>query len=429
MKVWLKSYLLINRFSLLNWKCGFTLCVLFLFLHPSGEAQVTNYVSNGGFEEISTPPGYSPKFWSGTDTLKPFGQLLSTGYPYGVPLCSYTYQWPRHGINHLICLQYCTTCPNNKRVYSRNRLKQVLQAGEVYCVTMYINLSNQSTHGIDAIGAYFSDISIDTITKCNLPITYLSPQIQNPVNNIIVDTLNWVPITGTFVANGTEKYMLIGNFRSDASTNKTLVNTTNLPGNFGDYLFDDVSCININLPAYAGLDKPFSPGDSVFIGRQPDVGIDEACMWYKLPTTITPTTPAIDTVAGLWVKPTSTSTYVVKQQLWCSSVKYDTVVVFMDLVGWQRLEMLKDELKIYPVPANDNLELRITNEELFKDFDRVTIYNQLGQLVKEEDILFKEKSVKINTGNLPNGVYSIVLASRTSANNQETVSKRFVISR
>jgi len=402
--------------------------MILLTLYFKGNSQIINYINNGGFEEVitntSTPLFYSAKYWGATDSVKAYGELLSKiTFPIKVPLCNYTYQWPRHGSNHLISLQYCPTCSFNKRGYPRNRLKHNLKAGEIYCVTIHVNLSNQSTYGIDAIGAYFGDGSLDTITQCSIPITYLTPQIANPVNNIITDTLNWITIKGTFTATGAEKYMLIGNFKSDANTNKALANPTNLPAFAADYLIDDVSCIELNLPAFAGRDTSIFAGHSVFLGRQPDVGIDEACKWYKLPTIITPTTPAIDTVAGFWVSPITTSTYVVRQEI-CGLVKWDTVVVYMDAVGIEKFNLLKNDLRLFPNPAQDILQMQFT-VDVENEFKTISIYNKLGQLLQEEDLIFKNKTASVKTDDLENGVYFLKL----HGTNSQTVSKRFVINR
>lgn len=269
---------------------------------------------------------------------------------------------------------------------------------------MFVNLTHQSTYGIDAIGAYFGDVSLDTITRCNSPITYLTPQVTNPINTLIVDTLNWIPITGTFVANGTEKYLLIGDFKSDAATNKILVNPANLPTIGSDYLIDDVSLIEIDLPAYAGPDKSVKVGDSAFIGRQPDVGIDEACIWYKM-TSLT-SSVSIDTVAGLWVKPVTTTTYVVKQKIWCGNEKADTVVVFLDLVGLnENTKVIKEYLNIFPVPAKNYIRLSIPDQAWLNDFKTLLIYNNLGQVLREEELNFKNNTFIVQTSDLNNGIY------------------------
>ena len=182
---------------------------------------------------------------------------------------------------------------------------------------------------IDGFGLYFGGPSVDTIIyNSKRPLTFLTPQVVNPPNNIIMDSLNWVAITGTFTANGTEKYLIIGNFKSDVNTNTVITNYTTYSQDWSEYFIDDVSC-SIDLSAYAGPDAFCIPGNSVYIGRQQDAGIDEACMWYKLPNMTT----AIDTAAGTWVTPTSpTTTYVVKQDI-CGVIKYDTVVVYQSGVG------------------------------------------------------------------------------------------------
>ncbi len=78
-------------------------------------------------------------------------------------------------------------------------------------------------------------------------------------------------------------------------------------------------------------------------------------------------------------------------------------------------------VEIYPNPANDilNIELDSPNEEVFK----IKIFNDLGQLKREEEIVFKEKTISIKTDNLKNGIYFVVLNSKTGS-----ISKKFVVS-
>src|SRR5690606_23016590 len=115
----------------------------------------------------------------------------------------------RSGSNYII------TGMLNHRGYPRNRLKVPLKNSTVYCATYYVVNTNNNPYAIDAFGMYFSDATLDTINYCNVALTYLQPQIENPVGNIITDTLHWIAITGTFVANGNEKYLVLGNFKSD----------------------------------------------------------------------------------------------------------------------------------------------------------------------------------------------------------------------
>jgi hypothetical protein len=279
---------------------------------------------------------------------------------------------------------------------------------------------------ISNYGMYFGNGSIDTITKCTWPITYLTPQIENSAG-IITDTLNWVAITGTFVANGTEKYMVLGNFKSNAATNTLQLNTPTLTTQSADIYVDDVSVIDIDLPAYAGPDIWAIPGNTIYLGRPQDVGIDEACMWYKLPNITT----AIDTAAGITVTVASvTNTYMVKQDI-CGVIKYDTVVVYASGVGDVELQLLNNKLKLYPNPANEilNVELKILNEQEPISNLKFIIYNSLWQLIREEDL----KNNSVNVKDLPNGVYvltlSPVLSSPQGGDKRGAFNKRFVIAR
>ena len=105
-------------------------------------------------------------------------------------------------------------------------------------------------------------------------------------------------------------------------------------------------------------------------------------------------------------------------------MKWDTVVIHINPVGIEKLKIIIEELKLFPLPAKDQIQLSIFNQELLKGFHSISIYNNLGLLIREEEVKFQNGSFKIITEALPNGVYSLQLKSSSN----ETVSKRFVIS-
>ncbi len=437
--------LLVNKFFYLKYY-KFLMLVVFLFPNYSF-GQIANYVSNGSFEDcLNCNQSFAPliaKYWSSLDTNKFFGAILTSLPPTGqVPNNSYTYQWPRTGNNYFISTLFFK--PNTQqtlRGYSRNRLKQKLQVNKTYCVKVYYNITNQCTYGVDGFGAYFADSTSDTITRCEKPITFLAPQIQNPTNNILSDTLNWSLLTGTFTANGNEKYMILGNFKSDAATNSVIINPANLPIIASDILYDDISVIDIDLHAYAGPDIWGIPFNTVYLGRPQDVGIDEACMWYKLPNTTT----AIDTAAGITVTVGVTiDTYVVRQEI-CGNVKWDTVIVYPSATGNVEWQMLNDKLNIYPNPANEIINIEfVTLSGVEACNTNYSIINSLGQIVREEVLRQAQQpngtfTATINTKDLANGVYLLNLSSRGTRDlnpdpslrndNTSSVTKRFVIAR
>jgi hypothetical protein len=444
MKVLLKNWLLPNNCnSFLYRKQKALLCFLF-FSFIISKGQIANYVSNGGLEDhypcVFIPNNLSiAKNWRTIDSIPGNIQYCNTCAVYSnVPYNGFGFQYPRTGNSYAMSTFMCQSCASSStRGYFRNRLKTNLQGGKTYCVKFYVNISNNSSYGIDKFSAYFGNNTLDTITKCLIPLTYINPQIQNPINNFVTDTLGWTLITGTFVATGVEKHMVIGNFKSDANTNKVLINPTNLPSVATDVLIDDVSCIDIDLPAYAaaGSDIWAIPGNTLYLGRPRDVGIDEACKWYKLPNITT----AIDTAAGITVTVgITTNTYIVRQEI-CGNVKWDTVVIHASGVGVSEQELIKNSINVFPNPANDILNVNL-NFDLGITFSKIEITNNLGQILREEEINFKNKTATIKTDALENGVYFLQLSSRGTRDiktdpsyrqDENTLNfiKRFVIAR
>lgn len=384
------------------------------FFFAQGQ-QIGNYVSNGSFEEFynckSTELTVS-KSWLPIDSLSFAGSWFSSCNGYA-PTSQSTYQQPRTGNSYIISSFYAI---GSTRGYPKNRLKGTLQPGKSYCISFYVNITDYSPYGMNGFGAYFSNGSIDTISKCNIPLTYINPQIFNPTNIIISDTVNWVKISGTFQATGSEKYLLLGNFLGDNNTAIDSLNPSYWPAKFTDLFIDDVSCVELNLPAFAGPDKTIISGDSVFIGRQPDFAIDPGCMWFKHPNVVT----AIDTISGLWVKPSVTTTYIVRQELECSSVKWDTVVIFLSGVGIDEHQMFGDKITLFPNPTSANLNISCS-DFASGDLRTLSIFSNIGQLIMNGNIELNKTSIDIEISDLSPGLYQIRFETRFGP-----VTKKFV---
>jgi hypothetical protein len=150
-------------------------------------------------------------------------------------------------------------------------------------------LHNYFNVAIDQIGIYFDDGTVNSIPGS--VISGVTPQIVSPMGSFITDTLNWTKIQGTFIANGTEEYLTIGNFRTDVLTNT--ITTQNGSVFSSLYFVDDVSVVEINSKADAGQDKTICVGDSTFIGTNEEA-LD--CQWFS-------NNIQIAQGAGIWVKP------------------------------------------------------------------------------------------------------------------------------
>lgn len=382
------------------------IAIIIIHVSSISAQNIANYIGNGSFETLQGNCNVinlsESIFWNSIDSIHTSAGLFS--YCNGqIPNQFNTiYQLPQSGDVFAGATFYYYAGINNGRQYLKNRLKKKLIAGNSYCVKFYVNIMNTSTLGSDGFGMYFGDNSIDTITQIYKPLTFLSPQVQSPNGIPIIDTLGWTAVTGTFVANGNEKYALIGMFKPSGSMDTVILNPSMLPLNFTDACIDDVSCIPFDLPAYAGPDKNCIVGDSVFIGREPDVEIDESCVWYHLNTNGTLSAP-IQTIAGLYVKPTytnssETETFVVRQQLWCSGVKWDTVLVHRDFVGLGNLNAEFYGIEIYPNPAGNNLQLKF-NKALA--LEKISFLDVLGK----QCLVIELPKTEIDISSLQKGLY------------------------
>ncbi|MDP3567349.1 kelch repeat-containing protein [Sediminibacterium sp.] len=88
---------------------------------------------------------------------------------------------------------------------------------------------------------------------------------------------------------------------------------------------------------------------------------------------------------------------------------------------------LGNNFLIYPNPAKDILNLKSEIEDVAAVM--VQVYNTIGQLIKQEEIIFKDKTSSIKTEGLPNGVYLLKVFDTNKSVNPISVSKRIVIAR
>lgn len=335
--------------------------------------------------------------WAGVNHSSNFcnGELChvcASGFLASVPWGPSGYQYPRTGdaLAHIKCFFDGTYTEVHQHDYLIGKLSSPLVANESYCVSFYVNLADESGWTIESIGAYFDDGSINNSDSCGYPLTQFIPQVVNN-SGVFMDTLNWVKVEGSFVANGTEEYITIGNFQDPVNSNPIL---TYFSGdNFGKYNIDDVCVVKTDLDAYAGPDTWVVEGDSVFIGRNEIV---PGCTWFVNGS-------VVDSGAGIWVHPTTTTTYVVEQTI-CGLTKTDTVKVDVWPVSINGITN-GQQVGIYPNPATNQLFVKQGNLV----FTQAVIYNQLGQLVSKH--LLNDKETKLDITDLPVGVYQISLES------------------
>ncbi len=99
----------------------------------------------------------------------------------------------------------------NYKEYIQGRFATPLEAGKKYCVRFYVTLDRASPYTSTGIGAYISQEAVISYYKEPLPHV---PQIIS--HQLITHENGWTEISGTYLAQGGEKYITLGSY-SDTS--------------------------------------------------------------------------------------------------------------------------------------------------------------------------------------------------------------------
>lgn len=95
------------------------------------------------------------------------------------------------------------------------KLLEPLIQDTLYYASMWVSKGNRHNFGNDGTGFLFSE---DSLFINEAGILGGLPQMYQPSGEVIMDTVNWVQISGTFQANGGEQYLYVGNHFSNEET-------------------------------------------------------------------------------------------------------------------------------------------------------------------------------------------------------------------
>lgn len=381
-------------------------CLLLLLFNFEIIAQL-NLVQDASFEDTTNTVNglgqLSLKNWRNLDSnfinKSPFSycSLFSQNVAYLLPTTQWFYQYPRSGNGCSAFDIVWSLDPFYKRSLARIKLSKILTSGNTYCAKLFVNPCEKSfCYFTDAFQMYFDNGQLDTIIAIDSvgPYTFVNPQVSNPVGNIINDTVGWTLISGTFVANGTEEFLTIGNFKSDAGSAKVFNPSAYVPPDTiyaSGMLVDDVSVIPINAANWLH-DTSCILGDSVYIGL-PEYEYPDG-MWYDLNMNF------LKKGSGLKVKPTQWATKYIMQIDLCGIIRSDTLTVWAAPDGIEDLEGKRD-IEVYPNPAKNVIDIKCMM--IIGGSTKVEMYNSVGELVKSISLL--SRRIKIDVSDLPKGVY------------------------
>lgn len=213
-----------------------------------------NLVMNPSFEDTIPcivyqnigPPQLPCTYWfCATNGSVDYFSHLCNDVTYGTPQNSLGFQIAKTGTAYCgIGLWNIPTPISNYREYLEGQLFDTLKQGRTYCVSFYVVNTDSCIYYTPNIGVYFSNDSlVDYNSNSTLPV---APQIVN-TNGFIYDTLNWIQISGNYIAGGGEKYFIIGNFNDDSNTLLDSNSNTNMFYGVAYFYIDDVSVVDCTV--------------------------------------------------------------------------------------------------------------------------------------------------------------------------------------
>ena len=304
--------------------------------------------------------------------------LLSTLY----------YQQPRTGLGMAGIYMYGTWIQDNYREYIIGNFSDSLTKHKRYCGNLFTSFLN-CKGAVENIGMYFSPNPI--LIDSNLYA--LQPQIENH-KGIIKDTLNWVRVNGSFVANGGERYITIGNFKDNLHTNYEELNYSAM----GAYYFiDDVSICECSFDINFGADSSLCDDESIILN------------------------PNLPNATYTWQDSSHAATYEVKQPgtYWVRAYVADYDITSTDTIvitaGDDNIcnPPLTIPNVITPNGDSQNDNFVIQNAETYEI--ALQIYNRWGNIIYETTNYQNDFSCN----NCADGVYFYVLKAKSKRNGKE----------
>lgn len=204
---------------------------------------VTKKIKEGGSIDLALP-------WvSATEAKVDLFNPRTKGEDWGVPMNLYGDADPKDGEGYAGVVMYSYK-DAEPRTYLQIKLSSGLEEEKVYCVKMSVMLALLSKYACNNIGMYLSEKPMDMEA---LEAGSITPQIIHSQNKIFTEQFEWEDICHTYIANGGEKFLTIGNFAlSDETQEEKVKKPKGILGTqarTGYYYIDDVSVKNM-----AGVD-------------------------------------------------------------------------------------------------------------------------------------------------------------------------------
>lgn len=228
--------------------------LLFLTTYCS---RAQNLIDNASFEDMLACPGgtfsgipnpsqgplFLTNWYAPNAGTSDYYNVCSTDTLFQVPNNFSGHQTPRTGTGYVGII-----ISEMGNEYVESELNTPMINGHKYFVSYWTVVADRSPAAADQFGAYFSSNVIDLPN--NTLLNQFTPQVASSAGLPYVDSIAWAKVSGTFVANGGERWMSIGVFKEwDSLTLAPFIED----GGFGFgqlyYYIDDVCVLDMDGPA------------------------------------------------------------------------------------------------------------------------------------------------------------------------------------
>jgi len=416
------------------------LVLFFISISHLTNAQ-SNLIQNPSFETLdfclnecnAIQPGYltiannwvTPDYFGSPDIFSPCNFPLDTIYQ-DEPACLTVYapnhsggfQYARTGVNYagFFCDYFFRS---TKRPIPGILLREFLSThfnslvkNKRYCFSSFIN-SYSGFFSYDSLNIYYiysatkklgvlfssKKPSFSVEYESSIPNPTITLSLEDP-NEFIADTVNWIKLEQSFIADSAYEYLSIGKF---TPRNESFYNIyTNYPDINNDpnfeisasyYFLDDISLYEINDISITTPKTQLYPNQSTWLYAS--TKLDEI-EWF-----VNDTLTSLSNADSILVQPQQTTTYYIKS-LQCRYTSWDSIII----------EVLPEPLLPVEVKIVNNLNDKVFNIQYTGDFRPLltaAIFNTVGQIVKT--ITFSE-SIEVPIEYLASGVYFCRISSQ-----------------
>ena len=354
-----------------------------------------NLVQNPSFEQYSFCPSMINQdmvdYWWGASTE--YYNTCATPGGVSVPFNFNGFQYAHTGVAYIGFIIYANyTTPTDYREAKKTKLSDSLVANKRYCTNYYLSLSECSYSCpcnyilLDSIGMLFTNDSVQDTAA--IPILSNGIRVQNSIFNL--DTINWLKIANSFIANGGEQYLTIGNF------DNSIIWPAGKQGATYVYV-DDVSVCECSFNFSLGKDTTLCNGDTLILN------------------------PKMPNATYTWQSGSTDSIYKVTQAgtYWVSAYFADYNITTYDTINVAYIDCDTAQTIIPDIyipnsftPNGDGLNdvFNIKTTFIFSDY-KLTIFNRWGNMVFDSEDINKGWDGTYKGKPVPLGVYVFQLTA------------------